>query len=350
MAPPNPLSVVAWRGVRLLALALFAAVAALAGVEVTLQLAVRLGAPSVLADPEAYAHPLCDPWFWRTRARQARPETGPSRRLHPVLGWIPPANRTGVDGAWRPDPAAVGPPVVLFGDSFVAGTTGDDARIASRMQRRLDEAGHPARIEDRSVGGYGLDQTLLRFLERAPQLPAATPVVIGVLTTDIDRTLLAERDAPKPRYILDDQGVLELETAHLTEPIPAPAWRVLVLSRLRRARAGWSAQSAGRPHPECRVEEKTRLARALLTSLARTCEAGELRCLVVPFLREEDLVRPAGWRERLLEGVAPPVEVLRLRPVLASSAEPLFGRDRHPNATQNRLVADALAAWVRGGG
>ena len=37
MAPPNPLSVVAWRGVRLPALALFAAVAALAGVEGTLE-------------------------------------------------------------------------------------------------------------------------------------------------------------------------------------------------------------------------------------------------------------------------------------------------------------------------
>lgn len=36
--------------------------------ETVLQVAVRVGAPSVLADPESYAHPLCDPWYWRTRA------------------------------------------------------------------------------------------------------------------------------------------------------------------------------------------------------------------------------------------------------------------------------------------
>lgn len=236
--------------------------------------------------------------------------------------------------------------MVLLGDSFMAGTTPDDERIATLVQRSLARRQRPGRVEDHAVGGYGLDQIVLRFLDRAAGLPPGSPVIIGVLTTDIDRTVLSERDAPKPRFRLGDRDQLVLDVDHLTEPMPSPGPMLLLSARLQRLVAGRRAQASGLPHPECRVSEKQSLARALMDTLTRTCSERDLRCLVVPFLRAEDLARPPGWREVLLETEAAPVEVLRLRPLLEAAPPPLYGDDRHPSDRQNQVGAEQIAAWV----
>ena len=304
-------------------------------IEGGLQLAVFVGSPHRLADPGAYAHPLCDAWYWRTRAQQDPDlHTLPT---HPRFGWVS-AKRNLDDGDV--------PSVVLLGDSFVAGTTTNETRIATLLQAELESLGEPARVEDLSVGGYGLDQILLRLQDRAPSLMAGTPVVIGVLTTDIDRAVLWERGAPKPRFVRSKNGELALETHHLDKGIPTPERRLLTWSRWERFSAWRDAQEAGLPHDDCRVEEKRELATALFQSLTETCTEAQLRCLVVPFLRAEDLSRNPGWRETLIETETAILDQLLLRPLLGNDEAALYGSDRHPTAHQNRIVATAIVNWA----
>lgn len=314
--------------------------------ETVLQIAVRVGTPSVLADPESYAHPLCDPWYWRTRAQQGGPAQGRGWRSHPRLGWLPPSDQLDDQGVRHPDPSATGPAVILLGDSFMAGTTPVDERIPTLVQRSLARRQRPGRVEDHAVGGHGLDQIVLRFLDRAAGLAPGSPVIIGVLTTDIDRTVFYERDAPKPRFRIGDGEQLVLEVDHLTEPMPPPGPMLLLPARFQRLVAGRRALASGLPHPECRVSEKRALASALMKTATQTCSERDLRCLVVPFLRAEDLARPPGWREALLETQSAAVEVLRLRPLLKAVPPPLYGDDRHPSVGQNQAIAQAIAAWV----
>ena len=334
------------RSGRRVLLAVVSAALTLAAVEGALQFAVITGSPARLADPEAYAHPLCDAWYWRTHARQHPPTQGDAR--HDTLGWIPVGDDRGAEGVGYPEPRTGGPPIVLVGDSFLAGTTERANRIGSVLQAGLVARGIHAQVEDHAVGGYGLDQILLRLQARAASLEPGTPVVIGVLTTDLDRAILWEREAPKPRFVLDSRGGWVLKTDHLTRPMPAAAPRLLTWARLMQYRAGRSAAAAGLPHAECRVEDKQALAEALLESITTTCTQGGLRCLVVPVLRADDLERPPGWRETLIESETAALPQLALRSLLSDLETPLFGADRHPSAAQNRRVADAILAWLEG--
>ena len=334
------------RSGRRVVLAVVSAALTLAAVEGVLQLAVITGIPARLADPEAYAHPLCDAWFWRAHARQQPPTEGNAR--HDTLGWIPVGDDRVGDGVGYPEPRTGGSPLVLVGDSFLAGTTEREDRIGSMLQAGLVVRGIHAQVEDHAVGGYGLDQILLRLQARAASLEPGTPVVIGILTTDLDRTILWEREAPKPRFVLDSRGDLVLKTNHLAGPMPSAAPRLLTWARLMQYRAGRVAAAAGLPHAECRVEEKQALAKALLESITTTCTQSGLRCLVVPFLRADDLERLPSWRENLIESETSALPRLALRSILSDLEAPLFGPDRHPSTHQNRRVADAILAWLEG--
>jgi|GEM_PF-5212865 len=206
--------------------------------------------------------------------------------------------------------------------------------------------GVAAIVEDHSVAGYGLDQIFLRLRARASSLASGTPVVIGILTTDIDRAVLWEREAPKPRFVFDARGELTLETAHLAGPMPAPEARLLTWARLTQYWGGRLARASGVPHAECRVEEKQQLAKALLSRIAEVCSDGELRCLVVPFLRAEDLEREPGWRERLIESETSALAQVPMRSVIGEASAHLYRADRHPSRHQNVLVGEAIADWV----
>ena len=331
-SPPVAHRIKQWSRTLLVSLGL---VLSLFAIEGGLQLAVFVGGPQRLADPVAYAHPLCDAWYWRTRAQQ-NPESH-TLPTHPKFGWV--SMEQSLNDSEHPS-------VVLFGDSFLAGTTKKETRVSTLLQAELASLGQRGRVEDLSVGGYGLDQILLRMQERAPSLKPGTPVVIGVLTTDIDRTVLWERGAPKPRFVLSENGELAVETDHLSKGIPAPKSRLLTWARWERFLAGKDARDAGLAHDDCRVEEKRELATALFQSLTKTCTEAQLRCLVIPFLREEDLTRNPGWRETLIETETATLDHLLLRPLLGGDETVLYGPDRHPTAHQNRIVATAIEEWL----
>ncbi len=149
---------------------------------------------------------------------------------HEVLGWAPRPGSVSANGLYHYNSQGIRSPVpafsdrpaedilriALFGDSF---THGDDVpyehSFGAVLERILDEAGIPAEILNFGVGGYGIDQAMLRFKQQgaafAPHL-----VVLGFQPENLKRNLNLMRPLydprsglpfAKPRFILTDQGI-----------------------------------------------------------------------------------------------------------------------------------------------
>jgi hypothetical protein len=137
----------------------------------------------------------------------------------PLLGW--PAKRefgeryTPEGARWCKGTelrAGAEPLASLYGDSFTADWVGGDTdHWGCRMQRRL-----AAPVKNYGVGGYGTDQSLLRYRNNTPD--SARIVILGHMSENIARNLTRYRDfhtrsqdwAFKPRFVLDDAGALSL--------------------------------------------------------------------------------------------------------------------------------------------
>ena len=315
-----------------MALTLGAMVVSVALVEGALQLGVAIGGPAILADPAHYADPLRDPWFWQVVAAQAGPGFEAAVRAHPVLGWVPLSD--------VPPPFGAGASAaVVLGDSFLAGTGPERGTFARALEVGLSaRTGTPWLVHDAAVGGYCLGQIVLRLESLAP-LPPGTPVVVGVMTEDIDRALLPWRPWPKPAWTAAPDGALVAQTAHLGRAVPPPAARVLALARVRRA--------LGVATPEGETT-KEQVGRALLRRLGAVCAARGLRCLLVPLVPEHTRGAPRDWRVDLLRDGATGLDVAPVWP-MSGDAGPLYKADRHPTAGALAQLAARVEPWVRGG-
>jgi hypothetical protein len=149
---------------------------------------------------------------------------------HEVLGWAPRPGSVSANGLYRYNLQGIRSPVekyenrptegvlriALFGDSF---THGDDVSFehswGAVLEQKMNEAGIPTEVLNFGVGGYGIDQAMLRFKEQgaafAPHL-----VVFGFQPENLkrNRNLLRPLYDPrsglpfaKPRFILTEQGI-----------------------------------------------------------------------------------------------------------------------------------------------
>ncbi len=331
--------------------------------EATLRGHFYLGGWQRLADPAAYADPLCDDSYWLLLHRAAgwkmRPESPGPFEWDPELGWTPDRRNLDAKGAWPTAKAPQPPlesPIALFGDSFLFGTTPNGERISDILQEAL-----PHRpVLNFAVGGYGVDQMVMAAERHLLSLAPAS-VVLGIMTTDLDRAVLSVRTAPKPRAVLEGTQ-LRFQLPRATDGAPAwfaghpPKVRSFLFAFLRRQGALKTAAARGDLEPACRIEEKTRIHMALVDRFRKTCEAGAHRCRVVLFHRKEELDRPEGWRslrvkQSAVENGLPVLDTRRVFQAAAKSAGRdaswLYGADRHPTATANEAIAAALTDAFR---
>ena len=152
----------------------------------------------------------------------------------PDLGWSVRPGSASDDGLYRYDalgartregaPARGAAPapgvsrIALFGDSF---TQGDDVPFevtwANDLEQGLAAAGAPSEVVDLGLGGYGMDQALLRFRKSGAGLGARV-VVFGFQAENVARNVNMLRPLlwfgsslpfSKPRFVLED-GALRL--------------------------------------------------------------------------------------------------------------------------------------------
>lgn len=343
---------------------------------------------------------LIDPWRDAMREMIAA-EGSWYQRIDRDLGWvtIPGArarftavNQAGVRA--NREYAAVPPPGVVriaaFGDSFVHG---DEVTTEEAWTTRLERTRPDLEVLNYGVGGYGIDQALLRY-EREGRRLAPHVVLLGIITDDVLRGVNVYRPffAPKtrqvlakPRFVVGADGDLVLVPnplpdagayrAFLDDPGPAlqviarhddyapPASaagpldvlatvRLVKLLRATLAQSGEGRRSIR--HGELDVAaEPVRLARATVHEFVARVRAAGAEPLVVFFPDRTELdARRDGraityrpLRDLLVADGVPVVDLLDGFDALAPGwTTRRIMRRSHYSPRGNRLVASWLAA------
>lgn len=325
------------------------------GVEATMRTSIACGRPERLANPGAYFDSSCDSEYWShlhtTRFGAERSAPVSSTLFHPDLGWYirQPSNlalHARIQSVERvEDEKGL---VVLFGDSFMHGTTPRGTRILDELRDWAPDR----RMVDCSVPGYGLDQIVLNLSLQAPTI-RNSDVFLGILTTDLDRAYLPITFAPKPFYTLDEDEIV-LHTEHLSPDIPA------AISALHTKPASYLARYLWVNVPrhyhswvlqdrwECAQIRKEDICNALLEFAAETCRNNELRCVVVLFHESFETGEDENWRATLVTDAAQRldlemIDTHRIFHGPSASEAAVYGPDGHPTPYANELVAMSLA-------
>jgi len=296
-------------------------------------------------------------WHWNPTGQApggaALPAAG---EVHPRLGWVPPRSQDNPLGIIGYDPARTGhasAPVLFLGDSFVAGIDSGSS-LPALLDQRL-----PGRVvHNLGVGGYGLGQILLR-LGAALQAFESPAVLVGVLTTDLDRSVLTVRTGPKPHFVLQGD---ELELRGVPVPADPHAWlranppqtSSFLLAWLTRRFRGLAA--GGDPLAAAhRREEKQQLNARVLDEIADECRKAGAPLGFVIFHTLGELDRP-GWRVRFLRRELarrglPFVDTLKALRAGGQAREQYDPQHQHLTPEGTRRVAEAIVedfGWLRG--
>lgn len=131
---------------------------------------------------------------------------------HPELGWAGYFNKTTYKH-WYEDSTAMRNEVLFYGNSFTMCI--DSVKCFEDYLNKDSLFSKNHYMYNYGVGGYGVDQISLLLKESIDNY--SNPfVVLGILTTDIDRSMLKIRDAPKPYFILENDS-LKLQGVPVTE-------------------------------------------------------------------------------------------------------------------------------------
>jgi len=120
-----------------------------------------------LRRPDLYADPRGDDDFWLLQHRWKLKEAPTGGYVHPTLGWAPRKTADNPLGIIRPGsytPDLDGDVILFVGDSFVA----SPGPVAHRLPQQLDALLPEYTVCNYGVGGYGVDQILLRFQDAHP--------------------------------------------------------------------------------------------------------------------------------------------------------------------------------------
>lgn len=274
------------------------------------------------------------------------------------------------EAAWR---------IMIFGDSTVVGrAVAEEGRLHHQLARRLAARGTPAEVINAGVEGYSTDQSLLAMESLIPRYHPQV-VIHMVCANDFAGNLRATNyGVPKPRFILSDQGRLDLAMPRLeTSPLAQEKTRLLsrstlqksalyrmlqpALVRIRKAVGGPSAAALAQgddmsPSPALLQEVNWAHFEALVARMREVCITNGAALLLTqhPSVGEVQHIKQANSPlEAKLLGTAKACGV-RFSPVIAAARKAhqhgilhLLPRDAHCNASGYALVADALDEAIR---
>ncbi|MFH1739604.1 MAG: hypothetical protein ABIH23_11400, partial [bacterium] len=183
--------------------------------EIFLRLGISLDV-EFLRDPHLYADHYSDDNYWKLQHRWVKALKLPTvdefdpffRRssVHPLLGWAPlttPENPLGIVREIPYEPIYDGKVILFYGDSFVFGATEMEQKIPQQLNRLLPEY----TVYNYGVGGYGVDQIYLRFKQSYEKFQSPL-IIFGILTTDLDRSILTVRSYQKPYYKIENDELV----------------------------------------------------------------------------------------------------------------------------------------------
>lgn len=308
-----------------------------------------------------YADGNFDDDFWKLaflfRAGQSAQRVG---HIDPELGWAPessPDNPLGLisDTPYRLE--NIQRPILFYGDSFVAGATPVHDRIPQVLDRMLPDRS----VLNYGVGGYGIDQIYLRFSRTAGEFEKPL-VLIGILTRDLDRSILAIRTGQKPYFdieadtlVIRNTPILSTTSEYIDKNPPHIDSYFLrfVLFRLRPLLPKtWFDRLLGYDQKHLK---KLQVNRRLLAAFKDESEASGLQLYTVIFFSRHEL-EEQGEREQFLKSTLKELEIphfdtkdllLDYMARTGSSQQDLYYEENgHPNEKGNKVIAEGIFDWL----
>lgn len=270
---------------------------------------------------------------------------------HALLGWIGNFNPQTYEHA--DEFFAKGKrPVLLFGDSFSQCV--DTTQCFEDFLNSDTTFSNQYYLLNFGVGGFGIDQTSLLMGQVIPRFK--NPIVIyGMLTTDMDRSMLQFRDAPKPYFELENgelslKGVpVELKTSEYIEQHPMEV-NSYVLSLVRNS-FKWLMKT--KVTDETKREEEA-LNEAIIRnqiSLLNEAEIDPIMLLFQPMNQVENEWRSAFLKDLFSELLAKTLDtrallLKHLESTLETEEDFFIPKDLHPNSNYNKLISEEIKRVV----
>ena len=314
-----------------------------------------------------YADPAFDDDFWKltrifgTEGQAvfdfARPDT--------VLGWTIPTtadNPLGVTSLASVRPDSVRSPVLFFGDSYVAGLELGESLVDELNEILIDRT-----ALNYGVSGYGVGQMYLRFLQVLEEfdgsgVPDRPVVLVGILTSDLDRTVLSFRGHQKPKFEMAN-GRLELTNVplsldtreHLGQyPVRIRSYLYRAISMRLRSLLGEEATDVLFGYKE-RREQRSTVNRALFDAFKTAAEVRGIPIGFVIFTGMDEL-QPSGWRETYLRRTLAELALphfdaeahlmTRMEQDGLDAGDVYYVENNHLNLRGNAIVADGLTGFL----
>lgn len=311
--------------------------------------------------PWRYADHDFDDEYWKLAAL-----FGTGRRAqrvgvyHPLFGWAPEVTANNPLGLISAEPYRVEDlrdPVLFYGDSFVGGVT----PVHDRLPQTLNRLWSSRPVLNYGVGGYGVGQIHLR-LKRTVGLFEQPVVIVGVLTADLDRSILGFRSGQKPMYrvhgdslVLDNLPIRRSTRDYIEANPPAITSYVarFLLFRLRGIipeQVFNRIRGYNKKH-EAKLEVNSRILRAMRDDVR---ERGLPLYAVIFYARaefEEESWRASFLRESFRELGVPAFDTKELLLThMAETGETLedlyYADNGHPNVRGNAVIAAGLRDWL----
>jgi hypothetical protein len=309
------------------------------------EIAIRVGIHAnieVFKNPELYADSYSSDDYWSLLALWKPPFIA---HVDPLLGWSPektPENPLGVSRPMQTTRQTHS--LLFFGDSFVA-PQGNTPCIPELLQASL-----ALPVYNYGVAGYGLDQILIRVRQETPHFNQPR-LFVGVLTLDIDRTILNIRGAVKPRFALygDTLAIQNTPIPSLSvwleaHPVTFRSYYVALVRRF----IDLFAAGLDDKRVNHRQAEKQAVTRALLRELSR-----EHNNLTVVLFYQLGELAETGWRETCLKAALTEFSIpyLDTKPLLLADAKAhgldlstYYDATDHHNERGNTVIAAGLTS------
>ena len=304
------------------------------------------------------ANPYCGEALSRLSARSSAAHAIPQaadaagEKFDPVLGWVHSARLPNAEGLSWPRVVDDRPKVWFFGDSFMQGAGPPDQSAPAVFEQLRPER----QAMNFGTAGYGVDQIWLSYQRLADRIPSGDPVFVGVLTVDVDRTVLHFFGGHKPHY-RKVEGRFELElppTPDARQRDEAAAWRIGSDAwALLRSLSELVTTQFDRSEIECDAEAKIEISTYAMDRVIAQSIAHHHELIWVLFVPLPDIYKMRSWRYQALHAylqsrgqrVIDTLILLRGRlddPQYKPESFYVPG-DGHLNALGNRSVGEAMA-------
>lgn len=327
-------------------------------IEILLRVAIAFNLGG-LRNADLFYNSLSDDNYWKYRLIWSDYEETVMRTLQPDFGWLPPTSPTNPHGIVLSDAGnskpidTSGPAVLFYGDSYVQALTPPADAIPQQMDLLLPDEN----VYNLGVSGFGIGQIYLRLRQTSADFEDPT-LLFGMLSFDLDRTVLNVRSAPKPRVSFDEAGQLQVANTPFNQDVEAwmadhPPRTLSFLWALinRTTNLIQSANNGSAFGHETRVDEKIAVNGQIMDHAANFAAENNQPLIFVTFYSLSEFENDS-WRETFFDEMCKKHDCINTQPALTAQAQAqnrpvsdfYLADGLHLNAEGNKIVAQYIVS------